>query len=193
MPKNTLEDLGVGTRAWILFPALPQTHCLQWRTSSDGTQGMLLVPRNALQSSLPPLFTVFSQPVQWVQYWPWQSRAHEMGCWCNSSGCVSRVPWNRVLSWCPTDQAHLPFSSFPVSLELTLTIQNISRYKQLWLKKKLIARKVLSSLPANTAPPCTGLLVSGNLSTVRMFKSNVLQNSVLNVTPYCLNRRDRHP
>lgn len=185
MPKNTLEDLGVGTRAWILFPALPQTHCLQWRTSSDGTQGMLEVPRNALQSSLPPLFALFSQPVQWVQYWLWQSRAHEMGCWCNSSWCVSRAPWNHVLSRRPTDQAHLPFSSFPVSLELTLTIQNISRYKQLWLKKKLIARKVLSSLLANTTPPCTVLLVSGNLSIVRMFKSNVLQNSVLNATLYC--------
>lgn len=122
-----------------------------------------------------PTFCPIFQPVQWVQKWLWWSRAHETGCWCN---------FQSTMKPCSFTVPHLPSSSFPVSLELTLKIQNISRYKQIWFKKKLPARKVLSP-SKQAALPCTVFLASGNLFTVRMFKSNVLQDSVLNLSLYC--------
>lgn len=102
---------------------------------------------------------------------------HMRWCWCDSSRCVSMKP-------CPfTDQAHLPFSSSPVSLELTLKIQNISRNKQLWLKKKLPARKVLS--PSQQTQHFLALSSCSVAICLRMLQANALQNSVLNLSLHC--------
>jgi len=137
MPKNTLEALGLGRRAWLLFLAAPQTLCLLWRTGTAVTQGMLKVPwdKDIMRMVSPPLSVLFAQPAEWESYW-FDSKEQSMyDAWINSPDVFPHTQVTPTQSTMKSyrftvvsDHSRLLFSSFPISMELTQKNLLLSAY-----------------------------------------------------------------
>lgn len=126
MPKNTLEALGLGRRAWLLFLAAPQTLCLLWRTGTAVTEGMLKVPwdKDIMRMVSAPLFVLFAQPAE--SHWFDLKEQGMYDAWVSSPDTFPHMQVTSTRSTTKSyrftmisDHSHLFFSSFPISMELT--------------------------------------------------------------------------